>query len=226
MEWLPMWGRLRAGRESHKGSTSSVLKATSQPEHNFYPKPLDPDKVEIRIIKLLRGRYASKIQLQLKTVPLQDAGKYHALSYCWRSYPGTGTISVDGHDGFEVTENLYRALRRLRQRCVRRLWIDAICVNQKDDREKEWQIGLMKSIYGGAYSVKIWIGDSMSISRGYLAKFVLSLSRVAPPRPPLPPDAESHRHRLARELIRKELQIILKDATNLWWERIWVWHYD
>jgi len=207
----PVWSRLRADRKRSKGSTSSVLKATGQPQQNFYPARLDPDRVEIRIIELLPGHYASKLRLQLETVPLRGAGEYHALSYCWSSYPGTRTISVDDRDGFVVTENLYRALRCLRQRRVRKLWIDAICIDQSDDREKEWQIGLMGSIYGEAYSVKIWIGDSTSAIRSYLTRVMITLSKYAP-----------RSETCLNKLLIKDVQAIISDATNLWWERVWV----
>ncbi|PMD44844.1 heterokaryon incompatibility [Hyaloscypha variabilis F] len=40
------------------------------------------------------------------------------------------------------------------------LWVDAICINQKDDVEKATQISLMKEIYSFAEEVVIWLGFS------------------------------------------------------------------
>ncbi|KAK4125812.1 heterokaryon incompatibility, partial [Parathielavia appendiculata] len=57
-----------------------------------------------------------------------------------------------------VTDNLHRLLRHLRLRDEsRRLWIDQICINQKDEVEKGAQIRLMTEIYAGASPVVIWL---------------------------------------------------------------------
>jgi hypothetical protein len=37
--------------------------------------------------------------------------------------------------------------------------VDAICINQRNEEEKEKQIQLMARIYGQAYSVVVWLGE-------------------------------------------------------------------
>ena len=67
------------------------------------------------------------------------------------------TLHAKQHD---VTINLYDALKRLRQSDKhRRLWIDALCINQGDIKEKEGQIGLMDKIYSRAKEVCMWLGE-------------------------------------------------------------------
>jgi hypothetical protein len=67
------------------------------------------------------------------------------------------TLQGKQHD---VTINLYDALKRLRQSDKhRRLWIDALCINQGDIKEKEGQIGLMDKIYSRAKEVCMWLGE-------------------------------------------------------------------
>lgn len=60
-------------------------------------------------------------------------------------------------NNFKVTDNLRKLLLHLRQHedIPRRLWIDQICIDQGDDKEKAVQIRLMPKIYSGASRVVI-----------------------------------------------------------------------
>ncbi|KAH8660465.1 ankyrin repeat-containing domain protein [Xylariales sp. PMI_506] len=83
---------------------------------------------------------------------------YDALSYVWSGNEKPRSIIVNEQDVL-VTKNLYMALLRLRySHGERYLWIDAICINQEDDIEKEHQIKIMPDIYGQAKQVVIWLG--------------------------------------------------------------------
>ncbi|KAK8093464.1 hypothetical protein PG997_000149 [Apiospora hydei] len=60
-----------------------------------------------------------------------------------------------------VTHNLFEALSSLRLRDMDRLlWIDALCINQHDHREKGHQVGQMRSVYHNADTVLVWLGPS------------------------------------------------------------------
>ena len=56
-----------------------------------------------------------------------------------------------------VTENLHHALLQLRQMAdVQHLWIDAICINQSNLREREQQVSIMGDIIASA-EVIVWL---------------------------------------------------------------------
>lgn len=58
-----------------------------------------------------------------------------------------------------VTTNLESALRQLRkEKQMRTLWIDALCIDQKNDDEKRAQVQRMDRIYANATSTTIWLG--------------------------------------------------------------------
>jgi hypothetical protein len=60
-----------------------------------------------------------------------------------------------------VTLNLLIALKHLRRDHVPRiLWVDAICINQEDLRERSSEVGQMGWIYSKADSVIAWLGPS------------------------------------------------------------------
>jgi hypothetical protein len=85
---------------------------------------------------------------------------YEALSYVWGDPDKTLPILVHGHR-MNVTINLYAALLQLRNHSIERiLWVDAICINQEDQAEKEHQIQYMANIYGQANRVVVWLGEA------------------------------------------------------------------
>jgi len=93
-------------------------------------------------------------------------GDYIALSYVWGSQEKEETILLNGFP-FGVTANLHQALCALRnsvevsQRKLR-VWIDAICINQDDTREREYQVRKMHLIYSNALCVRGWVGEPSS----------------------------------------------------------------
>ena len=128
-------------------------------ENPFEHSPLDHD--QIRLLSLLPG--GNDVCCTIEKADLKSAAaRYEALSYCWgNNEQSRHTIWINGHP-FEVSSNLYEALMQLRQRTsTRKLWIDAICINQvgdKDQSEKNSQIPLMGKMYHLAARVIVWLG--------------------------------------------------------------------
>jgi hypothetical protein len=85
--------------------------------------------------------------------------EYTALSYVWGNPSTSQSILVNGK-AFNITTNLFHALRDLRDNHkVRRLWIDAICIDQSNVKEKNRQVSIMGSIYTLAQHTVIHLGD-------------------------------------------------------------------
>ncbi|KAK3366273.1 heterokaryon incompatibility protein-domain-containing protein [Lasiosphaeria ovina] len=60
-----------------------------------------------------------------------------------------------------IKRNLYAALKRLRYGALDRiLWVDAICINQGDDEEKNLQVRSMARIYAYATRVVVWLEEA------------------------------------------------------------------
>ncbi|KAF4632732.1 hypothetical protein G7Y89_g5395 [Cudoniella acicularis] len=112
----------------------------------------------IRLLCIEPGSDESQIAVRLVTTRLESAPPYEGLSYTWGVAEFNSTITCDG-SSFPVTQNLYDAIRYLRQPdCERVMWIDAICINQRDNQERTEQVGIMKNIYAKAVHVVIWLG--------------------------------------------------------------------
>ncbi|EPE32048.1 hypothetical protein GLAREA_12130 [Glarea lozoyensis ATCC 20868] len=83
---------------------------------------------------------------------------YTALSYVWGSSLDSKQIYVGGIP-IHVTQNLFDALRDLRDTYrTQRLWIDAICINQAHEAERNQQVSIMGTIYSKAKHTVIYLG--------------------------------------------------------------------
>ncbi|XDG07642.1 hypothetical protein ABKA04_007257 [Annulohypoxylon sp. FPYF3050] len=121
---------------------------------------LDPENPHIRLVTLQPGLWSDEIHCTINIVPFDFQQKYEALSYVWGNRDNKKFIWLGDHK-FEVTDNLWLALRRLRNPSTPRvLWIDAICINQEDNKEKSHQVGMMGDIYKGCKNCVIWLGES------------------------------------------------------------------
>ncbi|KAL5092201.1 hypothetical protein Trisim1_002086 [Trichoderma cf. simile WF8] len=121
-----------------------------------------PNSRSIRVIKLHGATGPSDdIRFDLITVSLDDPLPYEAISYTWSGQPLDRPVYANGTE-YLVTRNAEDVMRRLRPNKPERsrnLWIDAICINQKDDKEKAVEVQLMYEIYANAERVNIWLGQ-------------------------------------------------------------------
>ncbi|EMR87688.1 putative het domain protein [Botrytis cinerea BcDW1] len=104
------------------------------------------------------------IECRLHIYPLEKSNKathiYQALSYVWGISETFQSVIID-EKPLLVTANLHAALLQLRDRTFERIiWVDAICINQKDEEEKSHQIGLMAKIFGLADRVIVYLGEA------------------------------------------------------------------
>ncbi|TGO18201.1 hypothetical protein BTUL_0011g00060 [Botrytis tulipae] len=95
---------------------------------------------EVGLLKLLpnvSGADNVAIECDISVVSLSTLPQDEALSYVWGDQATKkDTVWIAGME-FEVTRNLYNALRNLRLGdSVRTLWIDQICINQDDPEKK------------------------------------------------------------------------------------------
>jgi hypothetical protein len=127
---------------------------------------LEPVKEQIRVFEI--DATEPQIVCRLVKVSLSEDPSFAALSYTWADSSRREAIFVNGFS-ISVTKNLACTIRSVcyqwihgdRPRQPRRLWADAICINQADVKEKEHQIPLMRAIYMTASEVFVWLGTSI-----------------------------------------------------------------
>ena len=132
---------------------------------------LSPEPQRFRLPNRLPGEFDDHPRIEL-TTESQDADvPYEALSYVWGSKKKPVHVQVAKRNGAKdrgylgVTRNLGLALQYLRyKKLLRTLWVDTICINQDDLRERGQQVATMGDIYRHASRVVEWLrpeaGDS------------------------------------------------------------------
>ncbi|KAF2457907.1 heterokaryon incompatibility protein-domain-containing protein [Lineolata rhizophorae] len=171
---------------------------------------------QIRLVEIQPGRYDSETIYCtiIRRCRSDPSLKYEALSYTWGDASKLKRIIVKHSKDFYVTSNCYDALRQLRDPQEKRLiWIDAICINQKDDEERTQQVRVMGEIYKGASRVLVYLGEVDENSKrlfAYIARFEAEIDGVHTSWADLTDD-DSILVETARAILRRP-----------WFSRVWV----
>ncbi|KAI0435547.1 heterokaryon incompatibility protein-domain-containing protein [Xylaria telfairii] len=101
------------------------------------------------------------VNIRLISCPVALAPPFAAVSY--RCTSGHPVPIMVGRRRLEVSRSIHQLLITLQSEINdghddRYFWIDAICINQGDSKEKSWQTALMKNIYRSATHVIGWLG--------------------------------------------------------------------
>ncbi|EME82456.1 uncharacterized protein MYCFIDRAFT_124702, partial [Pseudocercospora fijiensis CIRAD86] len=119
---------------------------------------------QIRILRLApAAELDDDLRGELEVRSFKRLPPYEALSYTWQP-PFEGQTLPDDVIWFfgyplPITGNLSNGLRRVRREDKERvLWVDAICIDQDDSRERNHQAHMMAEIYSKAVRVLAWLG--------------------------------------------------------------------
>ena len=95
----------------------------------------------------------------MRQVRLNDKPVYAALSYTWGAPVFDHHIICDGRR-LAITAHLDAALRRFRTTTWWMLWVDALCIDQTNIPERNYQVSIMKHIYSQASLTFVYLGES------------------------------------------------------------------
>jgi hypothetical protein len=136
--------------------------ATSQP--TIQNSLLTNDR--FRVLTIEPGNFEEMIIGNTQEFSLSDPPPYFALSYVWGQEPELHRMRINGAL-VPVRPNLFYALQRLRalQTVQTRFWVDSLCIDQKNNIERNAQVGCMAEIYSKASGVYIWLGEEDATSK-------------------------------------------------------------
>ncbi|KAL8915907.1 MAG: hypothetical protein Q9208_008803 [Pyrenodesmia sp. 3 TL-2023] len=144
----------------------------------------------IRLFRLL-AKDGRAVGYEIITVDMADCPVYKALSYTWGNPLSPNNpenepyinrksqILFSNGQSLSIGQNLNTALLRFQQLGIHGdIWVDAICINQRDVKERNAQVAIMGDIYANAEKVIVWLGDEhedLQAAFYFLDKFVPKL---------------------------------------------------
>ena len=149
-------------------------------QKRFKYDPL-PDSRSFRLIKeIMSDATGSHLSCVLESFSLDHCPSYRCLSYTWGSALTSDAESGEHTDTtrseltvraeeaagvLSINENLSDALYQLSSSSLGStlyMWIDAICIDQDNLKERSSQVSMMGAIYSGAEKVVVWLGKDMA----------------------------------------------------------------
>ncbi|KAG4432566.1 hypothetical protein IFR05_011954 [Cadophora sp. M221] len=185
----------------------------------------------IRLLTLLPyNEAADTIECTLSTANLDDNPLYDALSYVWGDENSPYQILVNNQP-FPTTQFLREALTLLCEGLEKplTLWVDAICINQKDLDERRSQVLQMRRIYACAQQTLVRLDDDDEQGEAYplIIPLLDGLARCYDRFVALQSQGEEN----ATEQILSEVWTVLPGAEiwevvpflflSLWFKRVW-----
>lgn len=169
------------------------------------------DNDSLRLIEIQPAAHESDpVVGKLVEVTFGSRPKFEALSYTWGTEKANEAIVLNGFP-FEVGKNLLDALHFLRRQFMsgkagQLFWIDAICINQSDLKEKSRQLLIMDQIYFRASTVVVWLGSKY-------AEYQKGMKPDERNKPVqlLPKGGNSTQQQMVRHLL-----------TDPYWDRLWI----
>lgn len=195
------------------------------------PEELSPfvyDPLAANEIRLLVPNDNNGLSWTLATFSLTSRLDFDALSYVWGSHTETFPITCNERR-LCIQHNLFLALpyltrRRKNDNFVRQpIWIDAVCINQADEKEKLVQINLMHQIYKRARTVWAWLG--LATDQSQMTKVLSLLPLMVEYNKIIRRMGEAEQLDLPVELCKQDPEVwtaLLHLFRNPWLERVWV----
>ena len=197
----------RAGRRI---TTIRPRKHVAKRNHNPY-QPLDEDRKEIRLLLVKAGQESEEIccELQQAFLTSDPLPQYETISYSWGTSKATGNIVLNGKRR-KVPASSKAAIKRMRLPDTDRvLWIDALCINQADPRERGHQVGLMHKVYSNNQRNLIYLGEGSKTT----ARAIQTINKILESA-----EQETNQYRSWHHLLLNEFGRARFSETGIEWE--------
>ena len=123
---------------------------------------------QTRILEMKPGS-EGQAMYRLEVGDMDKLPQYKALSYRWDKSRKKEKIKINDIE-HEIYPNLLEFLNQMHSlRQFGNFWIDALCIDQNNDKERASQVSRMDHIYRNAQEVVVWLGSRVDGSHEAMA---------------------------------------------------------
>ena len=142
--------------------STTMERVVDLPGPTFKYRPLGGSDT-IRVLDLVPSSSTSTtaIECKIRHVSLSRSPRprYETVSYYWGDPTRSQLISVDGLP-LAVPASTEEVLKRMvLSENLRAIWIDSVCINQDDHKERAQQAGIMGKIYSKSYQNIVFLSE-------------------------------------------------------------------
>ncbi|KAF6828693.1 ankyrin repeat and sam domain containing protein 6 [Colletotrichum plurivorum] len=133
---------------------------TTRTDQPYVYEDLNLERPAFRLVRLFSGD-GPELKCELLQAFIDERESiipYEAVSYTWGHINLSRSIDIDGKS-LGITASLHVALQHFRYTDRDRIiWVDGICINQSNQKERGHQVQQMAYIYRQAERVIFWLG--------------------------------------------------------------------
>lgn len=184
---------------------------------HIYPTPLVSHQFRLLRLDPVRESGDVPVHATLETYEIHDCPEYETTSYTWGGEDDDASLCEpvylgDYWDVLMQTHNCWAMLHYLRPRQIfdgdpmtgcRYVWVDALCINQEDEAEREQQVAQMGTVYQLCMRVVVFLGEDFLTPAGDQEESPSNYRQFR------------HRRRLPDETLRDLLQL-------RYFSRVWI----
>lgn len=154
--------------------------ARAQKAGHLSYRALDRSRKETRLLDVLPGSGEEPVRASVVYEFLSDdqINPYETISYTWGDPTLRGEVEIDGSI-IDVPASSAATLRCMRRPdTCRRVWIDAVCINQADIPERNFQVAMMGEIYCRSSHNLVYLGEEDASTQSALASLGRALEEL------------------------------------------------
>jgi len=151
-------------------------KSCSKTDHNFEHNgfvmalkpafcysPLDSSFREISVLNIHPGSPSNEIILTFDIIRIEADSNldFGAVSYRWGSPEGEHQILLDDQLLIVTSSQMKMIQDPYNLNRIRRVWIDAVCINQKNVAERNRQVQLLQNVFCNSQCARIWLNHQI-----------------------------------------------------------------
>lgn len=141
---------------------------------------LDRSRKQIRLLNVLPGSGENPVRAKVAYEFLAEdqIDPYETVSYTWGDPKLRGEVEIDG-SVIDVPASSAATLRCMRRPdTCRRVWIDAVCINQADIPERNSQVAMMGEIYRRSSHNLVYLGEEDASTQSAIASLRRALEEL------------------------------------------------